>query len=102
MAKKSRYEKVISGLENTAKSGKFTKEITVFLSYVGRLRSEGFEVEILSRSQMHSGLVTVKVSWQNACKNVGAATLKHYIRGNIDIMPNPAFKLCVLAHRAVA
>lgn len=97
---KSRFEKIHTGLESSAKAGKFDKEVTIFLSYVGRLKSEGFEVEILSRSQRNNALVTVKVSWRNACKNVGEATLKHYIRGNIDIMPNPAFKLCVLAHRA--
>lgn len=102
MAKKSKFEKLHSGLENAAKAGKFGKEVTIFLSYVGRLRSEGFEVEILERSDKRNEMVTVKVSWQNACKKVGAATLKNYVDSEIDIMPSPAFRLCVLAHRAAA
>ena len=97
---KNRFEKLCSGLENTAKTGRYEKEVTTFLSYLNKLRSDGFEIEILSRSQKHNGLVTFKVSWQNACKNVSPLTLEHYIYGNIDAMPSPAFRLCVLAHRA--
>lgn len=92
-------EKIHLRLRKAARRGFFDTETTVFRSYLGILKKEGFKVTILNQSEKQKGLVKVNVSWKDAWKIVGSSTFKHYINDEIDIMPNLAFELCVLAYR---
>ena len=99
----TRYEKVRSILNKTAKSGKFETYITGYKSYISRLRREGLEAEEKEtdrRSNRHSDdLIKIKVSWKNACKDINPKTLEIYINDDSLLMPNLAFKLHIIACR---
>lgn len=95
-------QKIHLRLKKAARRGFFDTETTVFRSYLGILKKEGFKVTILNQSEKHTGLVKVCISWKDAWKIVGSSTFKHYINDDeIDIMPNLAFELCVLTYRTL-
>ena len=99
--KLTRFQKIHNHLETAATHGLFESKVTTYPSYMGRLKNEGFEVVVLENKKKGS-LVTINVSWKNACKSISPATLKHYVDSDIDMFPSPAFKLHVVSCKAVA
>lgn len=85
-------------MKSEAKNGKLNSEITIFKSYIGILRGEGFHVTILSVSKKNPGLVKINVSW-DLSKTMSAFALQDYISGKI-VYPNLATQFYIIACRA--
>ena len=98
----TRYEKIKKSLQHAAKRGLFKTELTMFYSYIVRLRHEGFKVEILNRSPNDNNLVKVSISWEEAANNISASALDDYVYGYLTLMPNFAFELYITAYRVAA
>lgn len=85
-------------MKSEAKNGNLHSEITIFKSYIGILRGEGFKPTILSLSEKNPGLVKVNVSW-DLSETMSAFALQDYISGKM-VYPNLATQFYVIACRA--